>query len=722
MAHIATRIAVAVIMLAAASAAEPAAAGTFHVYGLGLNSAGCPNGWRAQALPAERWRQGNFCSRWEIQSVRDGTPLRQGDFAGASMFAGAGARFTGFSIRSGGTARNGTFWQMAMCQTPFANCKLDFPKYGTWTDVESRLGSLAAGGVPYHATHLWAGAKCAESTCADSSSAGRAVQITHRESHAVVDDYTAPGAPSLGGVSTGWNSGAKQLSYAASDYGSGIESVRLTVDGSLHRTNLHSCTRLPAGGYSQPVPCATATSGQFTVNEPGQLADGRHTLSVVARDAGGLTASRSQEFLVDNNAPAHPLALEVVGGDGWRGENDFAVTWQNPDQGNGSPIAGAYYKVGSAPTSPTDGAFVSGSARDELSNLHVPGNGEWTLYVWLRDAAGNSDQGTAVTAKLRLDTTAPSLAFANERDPHNPAEVRVAVADAHSGVARGRIEIRRRGIADWHALSTRREGTTLVATVPDERFERGTYELRATAWDAAGNSGTTMARADGAPMVVDLPLRGDTRLSANLARGATGSGPARPTIRVRYRRRAVLRGTLRSAGVPLPDTRVAVHSRRLAGGAWTPVTEVVTDGNGRYAVPLPRGASRELRVAFAGNRLLRPAEDLARLLVRGRATLALRPKRLRRGGTITFRGRVGLFDAAVPAGGKLVQIQYLDGRRWRPAVKLGRTGRRGRFAIRYRFRRISRPTRIHFRILVPGEGGWPYATGASPVRIARVRP
>jgi hypothetical protein len=127
-------------------------------------------------------------------------------------------------------------------------------------------------------------------------------------------------------------------------------------------------------------------------------------------------------------------------------------------------------------------------------------------------------------------------------------------------------------------------------------------------------------------------------------------------------------------------------------------------------------------VHYPGNRSLQPATDVVKLLVRGWASLELRPRSLRRGGTITFRGRVGLFRASVPGAGKLVQIQYLDGRKWRPAVKLGHTNRRGRFAIRYRFRRISRPTRIYFRILIPAEGGWPYATGASRVRVAYVRP
>ena len=718
MAHASKRLAVAALVTAAVGA-EPAAAGTFHVYGLGLNGAGCPNGWHAQQAPADRFRQGDFCSRWEIQSVRDGNSLPQGAFAGTSMFTGPGARFTGFSITSGGTAQNGTIWEMAMCTSPFSGCQKHFPKQGTWADAETQLGSLAPGSSPYYATHLWAGVVCTASACADSAAAGRAVQIKHVESHAVVDDYTPPGAPSLGGVSTGWNSGAKQLSYSASDAGSGVESVTLTVDGSLHRTNNHSCTRLPTGGYTTPVPCVTATGGQFSVNEPGQLADGRHSLTVQARDAGGLTGAQPQEFWVDNNAPGHPIGLEVEGGDGWRGENDFAVTWQNPEQGNGSPIAGAYYRVGAAPETPTDGTRVEGTG---IAGLRVPRDGDWTVHLWLEDAAGNADHGQLETAKLRLDTTAPSLAFLNDRPAHNPAEIRVDTSDANSGVAGGRIEIRRRGVAEWQPLATRREGTELVAAIPDERLERGTYELRATATDAAGNSATTSRRADGSEMVLDLPLRGDTRVSANLARGAGGARRAAPTIRVRYRKRAWLRGVLRAGGARLPDTRIAVHTRRLPNGTWRPFTELVTDGNGRYAVRLPRGTSREIRVHFPGNRSLRPANDVATLLVRGWASLRLEPRSLRRGGTITFRGRVGLFKASAPPSGKLVQIQYLDGRKWRPAVKLGHTNRRGRFAIRYRFRRISRPTRIYFRILVPAEGGWPYARGASRIRIARVRP
>ncbi len=249
MAHLLKRLVVVGLALAGIGA-EPATAGTFHVYGLGLNGAGCPNGWQAQQIPADRFRQGNYCSRWEIQSAREGS-LQRGDFAGTSMFAGAGARFTGFSIKSHGTARNGTTWKMAMCQTPFAGCTALVPAVGLVG--RDRVPARHPGGRVRRSTRSTCGQVCRATTrrAPTPASAGRAVQMTHIASHAVVDDYTQPGAPSLGGVSTGWNSGQKQLSYSASDAGSGIESVTLTVDDSLHRTNHHSCSRLPAGGYTR---------------------------------------------------------------------------------------------------------------------------------------------------------------------------------------------------------------------------------------------------------------------------------------------------------------------------------------------------------------------------------------------------------------------------------------------------------------------------------------
>ncbi len=630
------------------------------------------------------------------------------------MATAPGARFTGFSIRSSGTTRNGAYWSVAMCARPAAHCQVAFRRTGDWNDTEVQLGTLTRRGAPYYGRYVWAGATCGESRCPDSTQ--RAVTVAHMRSHAVVEDYTPPGQPTVSGISTGWNAGEKQLSYSAADIGSGVDSVTLTIDGSLHRTVTHACSRLPTGGYTRPAPCSSTATGGFSVNESGQLADGRHSLAVGVRDAGRTWSAFTQDFWVDNNAPGHPLGLAAAGGDGWRRTNDFVVDWENPEQGNGSAIAAAYYKLGSAPTSSTDGTRIGGEGS---APMQVPRDGDWKVFVWLQDEAGNARPANSSVAHLRLDTTAPSIEFANEQAG---ADIRVHTSDAHSGVARGQIEIRRQGAAEWRELETRREESDLVATVPDDHLARGTYELRAFAIDAVGNTAVTTQRADGRPMIVDLPLRANTSLGMRLSRQAFRAGGHARRIRIGYRKRAWLRGILRSGGVALPHARVAVETRRLAGGGWQQLTEVVTNGRGRYRVRLPRGVSRVVRARFSGSGSLQPAMDSARLLVRSRASLRLHPRTLRRGGTITFRGRVGFFRAHVPAAGKLIQIQYLDGRRWRPAVKLGHTGRSGRFAIRYRFRRISRPTRIHFRILVPAEGGWPYATGASRVRTAFVRP
>ena len=565
MAHPFMRVVVVSGLVLAGFGAEPAGAGTFHVYGLGLNGAGCPNGWQAQTLPADRFRQGNFCSRWEIQSVRDGTALQQGDFAGTSMFAGDGARFTGFSIKSSGTAQNGAIWQMAMCATPFASCQHHFPKQGTWSETETQLGSLAPGGSPFYATHLWAGVTCATSSCADSGS-GRPRRADHarrvarggRGLHAAGRADRSAGSRRDGTPGRS-SSGTRRPTPAA-----GSSRSTLTVDGSLHRTINHSCARLPAGGYTQPVPCATATNGEFTVNEPGQLADGRHTLDGHARDAGGEAASSRRSSGWTTTRPATRSGLTVEGGDGWRGENDFAVTWENPDQGSGSAIAGAYYKIGSAPTSPTDGTRVSGAGLTQLSRpraCRATANGR--SYVWLRDEAGNADHGAAAAgaAPPRHHRPLTRLRQRPTRRPprsgsRRPTSTAASPAGrSRSGAAASPSGARSRRAARAPSSSPRSPTTSSSAARTSSGPRRRTR---------SATRATTTRRADGREMVVDLPVRGDTTLSASLSRRSAGRAPgAAGRIRIGYRKRAWLRGVLRSGGALLPDTRLAIHTRRL---------------------------------------------------------------------------------------------------------------------------------------------------------------
>lgn len=108
---------------------------------------------------------------------------------------------------------------------------------------------------------------------------------------------------------------------------------------------------------------------------------------------------------VDSQAPGAPIGLAASPA-GWSGTNSFTLTWTNPADISG--IAGAYYKIGTAPSSPTDGTFAAGAGLNNLPGISVPSEGTHTLYLWLKDTAGNVQHTSAVTVTLRYDGTAPA--------------------------------------------------------------------------------------------------------------------------------------------------------------------------------------------------------------------------------------------------------------------------------------------------------------------------
>jgi hypothetical protein len=448
------------------------------------------------------------------------------------------------------------------------------------------------------------------------------------------------------------------------------------------------------------------------------LDDGEHRVSVIVHDPGEGSATTERSFKVDNHAPTAVEGLAVDGGDGWRSQNGFTLAWRNRDQGAGAPIAAARYKVGSPPTSPADGVRVAGTDIARVDGIEAPGDGEHTVWLWTEDEAGNADHTQAVTVRLRLDRSV-SLAFAASQDPDDPALVRAPVQAEPSGIASGLISYRRAGASEWTQLDTKVGTAQLTATFPDERVERGSYELVAWVRDNAGNQAWSTTREDGRPMLLEAPLRLETQLDARLARGI-GRASAR-RLRVGYGKPALLRARLRTIdGAPLSRTPVAVEERTAGTEEWRPLGTLVTDSRGAFSVRVSPGPTREFRARFEGTRRLLPARGSARLRVRGRVSLRLSRRRLRRGQLLRFAGAVGKAGAQIPPEGKLFQIQFLDGRRWRPAVELGRTDSDGRYRASYRFRRIRGSARVVFRVLVPHENRWPYLTCVSSARAVRV--
>jgi hypothetical protein len=348
-------------------------------------------------------------------------------------------------------------------------------------------------------------------------------------------------------------------------------------------------------------------------------------------------------------------------------------------------------------------------------------------------------QGCAPGVQIQVDNSPPEVDFAAAPE----GQVAAVVSDAFSGPAAGTISVRRADSEAWADLPTTIEhdvtgAVTLRAQLPD--LSAGAYFFRATATDAAGNSGSAQFRAAGSPEELRRQIAGagggagsgpaarggrrgangrgrTTHLVAYLAKGG-GAGRADRGLTVDYGTAAEVRGRLTDGhGAGVAGRPVMVVARVAGGAGGAPVGwRVVTDGAGRFAVRLAPGTSRHVLVAFHGGGKFAPAHHRPLALrVRAAVSLAARPPRLRTGELVTLSGAVRPGAARIPARGKLVTIQYLEraSGRWRPALVV-RTGARGRFKARYRFRYITGAARIRLRATALPEAGWPYAAGSSP--------
>ncbi|HXF29885.1 MAG TPA: hypothetical protein VN522_00065 [Solirubrobacterales bacterium] len=359
-------------------------------------------------------------------------------------------------------------------------------------------------------------------------------------------------------------------------------------------------------------------------------------------------------------------------------------------------------------------------------------DGDHTLRGCATDFAGN--QACAPDVAIEVDNTPPATAFVAA------AEGRVAatVSDRYSGPAAGTISVRRADTQAWTDLATDldREGpgaATLTARLPD--LSPGTYFLRASAADAAGNTGSTQLRVSGSAAEVRRgiadPHRGgkgastgggrSTHLTVHLVAGGRGAGGSGRASTVDYGTVVELRGRLTDAhGDGIEDRPIAVVAREAAGIGRAPERRrVATDRGGRFEVRLPPGTSRRLSVAFRGGGGFAPARRSLALRVRAAISLVADPTELHTGESIRLSGRVHLGPAHVSGHGKLVAIQYLERAtgRWRPALVV-RTDAKGRFETSYRFRYVTGVARIRLRATAPAEGGWPFARGSSsPVTI-----
>lgn len=250
----------------------------------------------------------------------------------------------------------------------------------------------------------------------------------------------------------GWYRSPVNVTLTSTDAHSGVAQLRYRVDG---------------GDWIS----TTQTSVVIALTTPD-----KHVLEYASEDVAGNTEpARQLTVRIDPTPPAAPSAVNAEPA-GWQHVNSFRLSWRAPVDQSG--VAGVYVRFGAAPTQPDDGTFYP--ATGVLEGLPVPAEGRHTIYVWLRDTAGNADPGTAValTDALWYDATPPVTvvrytgAQGGQGWYIGPVTFTLTASDTASGLAETRYQI------DDGAWVTG-DGFTLA--------EDGRHTVRVASSDSAGN-------------------------------------------------------------------------------------------------------------------------------------------------------------------------------------------------------------------------------------------
>ncbi len=110
----------------------------------------------------------------------------------------------------------------------------------------------------------------------------------------------------------------------------------------------------------------------------------------------------------DNTAPSPPINLSAFPSP-WSRNNLFWIGWDNPTDPSG--IARVWWKLGSPPTTSTDGLSLAMALFNPLPITPTVSEGTQALYVWLEDGTGNRNHNNRATVNLGLDTTLPAVAI-----------------------------------------------------------------------------------------------------------------------------------------------------------------------------------------------------------------------------------------------------------------------------------------------------------------------
>lgn len=238
---------------------------------------------------------------------------------------------------------------------------------------------------------LTLGLECTAPTgqeCITGANGFHAAVATMYAAEVTLEDNTPPtlntptGALWEPGAYADFHKGTESVTISAHDTGGGVQSITLAADGQPAKAYEAPCD------FTLPQPCPSSTGTQTLALPTTELADGTHTLTIVATDtAGNQSTIASKQITVDNNPPPPPIGLTATATQA--GSATFTATWTDPPTGQAAPITAATYQVcpttGSGSCSAPTAAPPAGPAK-----VTVPGPGSWNLAVWLTNAAATA--------------------------------------------------------------------------------------------------------------------------------------------------------------------------------------------------------------------------------------------------------------------------------------------------------------------------------------------
>lgn len=337
------------------------------------------------------------------------------------------------------------------------------------------------------------------------------------------------------------------------------------------------------------------------------------------------------------------------------------------------------------------------AARSRDFDLVGVADGRHTVTTVAEDAASNVSRAERV---VEVDGTPPVV----DRVAVSGRRISVLVSDAGSGLAGGTIDVRAKTDAPYVALKTTLTGGRLTATVP-RSVSMSRLGIRFSVADKAGNAVSSVV----------------TSMSLSTRVGKRSRKVQNERASIPYGRAVTVLGRLTSTdGAPLADQPVVITGLLRAAGA-TPqtVATVRTDSAGRFSVPVPAGPSRTLSVRYPGTPALLHRTRTLALRVPASATVRASRASLRGAGAVRFSGRLRALGAALPPGGKIVDLQAAQGGRWSTVATTRTRGATGAWSAVARFR--GTPGRYPVRLRIRREALFPYELGYSHAVVVRVR-